>query len=330
MSTITRGVQDVGTFRLDSGHVLQGVQQAWTLTGSLNAARDNAVLLFHSLTGNAEPLGWWPGVVGPGCAIDTDRYAVICANLLGSCYGTTRPPADVPVVPRDMARLAAHLLEELGVDTVLLAAGGSLGGMVTLEWAALEPVPTRAAVVFAAPAAHTAQAIGFNHVQRLAVRMGGTEGLAVARMAATLTYRTAGELATRFGRERREDGRFQVQSYLDHQGAKFVARFDPAAYLTLLDAMDAHDVGHARGGVAAALRGYAGHLVGVGIEGDLLYEPGDVRAWTDAAGAAYRELRSIHGHDAFLLEREPVSAILRDALAVAHVQTSAPVVCPCS
>jgi homoserine O-acetyltransferase len=304
----------VGRFVLECGHVLEDIEQAYTLTGELNAERDNLVVVFHSLTADADPLRWWGDVVGPGRAIDTDRYAVLCANLLGSCYGTTRPPADVMVTPRDMVRMVRRLVDDLGVRSVALATGGSLGGMLTLEWVAEDPSLTRAAVVFAAPAAHTAQAIGFNHIQRQVVRLLGDRGLAIARMAAMMTYRTAAEFEARFARERRDDGCFQMQSYLDHQGEKFVRRFDPDAYLTLLDAMDAHDVGRDRGGIEAALRDYEGALFGVGITGDLLYEPEVVRAWTEATGAEYRLIRSIHGHDAFLLEPEQVGQILREAL----------------
>src|SRR5690606_4475243 len=211
----------VGRFALECGHVLEDIEQAYTLTGELNAERDNLVVVFHSLTADADPLRWWGGVVGPGRAIDTDRYAVLCANLLGSCYGTTRPPTGVLVTPRDMVRLVRRLVDDLGVHSVALATGGSLGGMLTLEWVAEEPSLTRAAVVFAAPAAHTAQAIGFNHIQRQVVRLLGVPGLAIARMAAMMTYRTAAEFEARFARERRHDGRFQMQSYLDHQGEKF-------------------------------------------------------------------------------------------------------------
>lgn len=313
MSPATRRHR-VGRFVLESGRTLEDVEQAYTLTGALNRDRDNLVVLFHSLTGGPDPGEWWPRVVGPGKAIDTERFAVLGTNLLGSCYGTTRPPEDVLVTPRDMARLVRPLVTALGVESVALASGGSLGGMVTLEWAASFPELTRAAVVFAAPAAHTAHAIGLNHVQRQALRLGGDDGLALARMAAMISYRTALELGTRFGRDRRDDGRFQVTSYLDHHGAKLVDRFDRRAYRTLLDAMDAHDVGAGRGGVAAALAGCRGELVGVGITGDRLYEPEAVRSWTEAAGCGYSEIRSPHGHDAFLLEGEQVAGILRGAL----------------
>jgi homoserine O-acetyltransferase/O-succinyltransferase len=313
--TVPEDRHHVGRFFLESGVVLEDVEQAYTLHGELNAARDNLVIVFHSLTGDADPLTWWGSVFGRGRTVDTGRWAVLSANLLGSCYGTTRPPAGVTVTPRDQARLVRRLVADLGVESVALATGGSLGGMVALEWAASFPSLTRSVVVFAAPAAHTAQAIGFNHVQRRAVQLAGEEGLAIARMLAMLTYRTAPELADRFGRERRDDGRFQVQSYLDHQGEKFRARFDRLAYLTLLDSMDAHDVGRGRGGVGPALRAFQGELLGVGIQGDLLYEPREVREWVVAAGADYIEIRSGHGHDAFLLEPDQVGQILGGALA---------------
>lgn len=313
MSTLLRHVS--GPFRLESGAVLERVEQAYTLTGELNAAKDNLVVVFHSLTGDADPLGWWTGVAGSGCVLDPATHAILCTNLLGSCYGTTRPPAGVLVTPRDMARLVKRVVDDLGVRSVALATGGSLGGMVALEWAATFPSLTRAVVAFAAPAAHTAQAIGFNHVQRRILDAAGADGLAIARMAAMLTYRTAEEFEARFGRERRDDdGRFQVQSYLDHQGEKLVRRFDSVAYRTLLDAMDAHDVGRDRGGIAAALRAFGGELVGVGIPGDLLYRAEDVQAWTDAAGCRYEEIHSVHGHDAFLLEPARVAEILDSVL----------------
>ena len=160
MSASTLHRHHVPRFELESGRVLHDVQQVYTLTGTLAPTRDNLVVVFHSLTGDADPVSWWGDVVGPGRAIDTTRYAVLCPNLLGSCYGTTRPPEDALVTTRDMARLVAALVADLDVRSVALATGGSLGGMVTLEWAASFPQLTRAAVVFAAPAAHTAQAIG--------------------------------------------------------------------------------------------------------------------------------------------------------------------------
>lgn len=309
----------VPRFELESGDVLRDVVQAWHREGELNADRDNLVVIFHSLTGSPETLGGWKGtLIGPGKAVDTDRYAVISTNLLGSCYGTTGPAEISPfpaVTPRDQARLVQLLIDELGVRSVALAAGGSLGGMVAMEWAAENPSLARSVALFAAPAAHTAHAIAWNHIQRAAVEAAGERGLEIARMVGMMNYRTAFEQAERFGRRREADGGWSVASYLEHQGRKLRNRFSVDGYVALTRAMDAHDVGRGRGGVAAALRAIEGRLIGVGIPGDLLYAPEDVRAWVDAAGAEYREIASPHGHDAFLLETEQVGAILAEALA---------------
>ena len=313
-------VHPVGRFELESGDVLDNVRQAYFLDGELNQARDNLVVVFHALTGSADAAGdWWPAVIGRGRALDTRRYAVLCTNLLGSCYGTTGPwdPARLPfprVTTRDMARLVHRLVTELGVASVALAVGGSLGGMVAMEWAATFPTLTRGTVVLAAPAAHTAAAIGWNHIQRRAINAAGAEGLEIARMVAMMTYRTADEFEARFGREQSPAGEFAVETYLSHQGRKLLARFDVGSYLTLLDAMDSHDVGRGRGGIGPALRAIRGRLVGVGIPGDVLYSDGDVRGWTETAGAEYREIVSTRGHDAFLLEPEQVGALLSATL----------------
>lgn len=313
--------QFVPEFTLESGEVLRGVRQAYHLDGRLNAARDNLVLVVHALTGSADAAGdWWRAVIGPGLPIDTDRYAVLCTNLLGSCYGTTGPSEpgreDFPrVTTRDQARLIHGLIEELGIGSVALVTGGSLGGMVALEWMAENPSVPRAAVVFAAPAAHTASAIAWNHIQRQAIAAGGERGLEIARMIGMMTYRTAEEQEIRFARGTEEDGRWSIASYLEHHGRKLRGRFDTGSYVALTHAMDSHDVARGRGGIRAALDPLADRLVGVGIPGDLLYSAADVRAWTDASGAAYREIHSIHGHDAFLLEPEQAGRILADALA---------------
>jgi homoserine O-acetyltransferase len=316
-----RNVQLLDRFELESGEVLRNVEHAYFLDGKLNEARDNLVVVFHALTGSADAKGdWWRDVVGSSLAIDTDRYAVLCTNLLGSCYGTTGPsdPARRPfpaVTTRDMARLVGQLVESLHVPSVALAIGGSLGGMVAMEFAATYPALARNVVVLAAPAEHPASAIAWSHIQRRAIATAGDEGLEIARMIAMMTYRTAGELADRFGRDEQEGGGFAVERYLSRQGEKLRARFDVYTYLTLLAAMDSHDVGRGRGGVASALRPVAGRIVGVGIPGDLLYDPVlDVQRWTEEAGAEYREIQSLKGHDGFLLEADQVTALLLEIL----------------
>ncbi len=315
-----RCVQLLDRFELESGEVLRDVEQAYFLDGALNEARDNLVVVFHALTGSADAMDWWRDVVGPDLAIDTNRYAVLCTNLLGSCYGTTGPsdPSRRPfpdVTTRDMARLVGQLIESMHVPSVALAIGGSLGGMVAMEFAATYPALARNVVVLAAPAEHPASAIAWSHIQRRAISAAGDDGLEIARMIAMMTYRTAGELADRFGRGEHEAGGFAVERYLSRQGEKLRARFDVHTYLTLLGAMDSHDVGRGRGGVASALRPVKGRIIGVGIPGDLLYDPLlDVRRWTEAVGAEYREIESAKGHDGFLLEGEQVSLLLREVL----------------
>jgi homoserine O-acetyltransferase/O-succinyltransferase len=305
---------------LQSGEVLREVEQAHHLDGELNEARDNLVVIFHALTGSADAVGdWWREVFGPGRAVDTGQYAVLCANLVGSCYGSTGPadPERRPfprVTPRDMARMIERIVRDLGVNRVRLAAGGSLGGMVALEWAATFPDLTDRTVVFAAPSHHTAAAIGWSHIQRRMIAAAGEEGLEIARMVAMMTYRTAGEFELRFGRQRNGDDRFAVESYLSRHGEKLLERFDVHSYLTLMDAMDSHDVAEGRGGLEAALGPVAERLIGVGIPGDLLYSEEDVLHWVSPIGAEYRQIHSIRGHDAFLLEPDQVGAILLEAL----------------
>jgi homoserine O-acetyltransferase/O-succinyltransferase len=310
-------------FVLEDGTVLRNLRQAYTLVGHLNPDRDNLVLLFHSLTSGPDPRDWWAPVVRQGGALDPGEYAVLTPNLLGSCYGTDALPPGARVTTRDQARLVAGLVHELGVPSVRLAAGGSLGGMVALEWAATFPHLSRAVVSFAAPAAHTAWAIGLNHLQRRALELGAAAGrseagLELARMIAMVSYRTEGEFQERFGREQRDDGAFQIGSWLDHHGRRLRQRFPLEAYAALIDCMDSHDVGRGRGGPGRALRAFAGSLTAVGIPGDRLYPARAVRGWAAAAGARYTAIRSSHGHDAFLLEPRQVARILRRALAAAH------------
>jgi homoserine O-acetyltransferase len=314
-------VQEVPEFTLESGAVLRDVRQAYFLDGELSAAGDNLVVVFHSLSASPDARGeWWSDIIGPGKALDTDRFAVLCANLLGSCFGTTGPATSSlrpfpPVSLRDMVHLVRLLVDHLGVRRVQLATGGSLGGMLALEWAATYPELTASTVAFAAPAALSAYSLGWNHLQRRAIQVAGTQGMEIARMAGMMVYRTPEEFADRFGRETDEEGRFLMWTYLDHHGRRLAERFDPASYLVMLDAIAGHDVGRGRGGSAAALRAARGRVVGVGIPSDRIYLDEEIREWAREAGCEHRALRSSHGHDAFLLEPEQVGAILRDALA---------------
>ena len=307
-----------GDFTLESGETLRDVRQAYRLEGEIDANGGNLVLLFHSLTGSPADLGGWDAFVGPGRPIDTQRFAVLAPNLLGACYGTRflrdagragRPPA---VTTRDMARLAGLLVGDLGVRRLSLVAGGSLGGMVTLEHCATFPEGAAAAISFAAPASPTAWGAAWNHVHRSAIEAAPRSGLALARMVGMLTYRTPGEVERRFRPTVPEA--HPVRDYLDHHGEKLVRRFATKSYLALLDTMDSHDVARGRSSVARTLGAFRGHLLGVGIPGDLLYPPEEVLRWTRECGAGYRELASPSGHDAFLLETDAVGDLLAEAL----------------
>jgi len=329
----------LGEFMTADGQVLRGLRLRYSVVGDTEAARDHGwILVFHALTGSADVEAWWGPLIGPGKALDTSRHAIVAANLLGSCYGSTGPREwasehDEPfpdLSPADLALAHAPLLAQLGVDRLSLVTGGSLGGMVALEWGRRSTVAVDRLVVFAAPAATSAQAIAWNTVQRMAIEAdpawrrgrylpdrGPTLGLAAARALAMITYRSGIEFDARFGRNSsRTEGRFDVDHYLRRQGDKLVARFDAASYIALMRAMDLHDVGKleaAAQSTAARVR----TVVGVGVDTALLYLPGEVRAWIDAYRAAgmdalYREIRSASGHDAFLIEWDQVEEILRE------------------
>ena len=325
----------LGAFETESGVTLEGVTLAYRHDGRGPDAPQ--ALVVHALTGSADAAGdWWAPVIGPGRALDTTRYGVLCANLLGGRYGSTGPTALDPstgqpygdrfpvLTPRDQARALWRLADALGIHRFTLVTGGSLGGMVALEVALARPGRVDVLAPIAAPAATGAMAVAWNHIQLQLIERLGADGLSLARQLAMTTYRSELDFEARFGRRVEADGRWSIASYLDHQGAKLLDRFDPTTYRTLVRAMDAHDIGRGRGGIASALGALARGgttILATGIPGDILYGPGQVRALLDAARAAgvnvrYRELRSTKGHDAFLVEWDQLADILREALAL--------------
>lgn len=324
----------LGPFELDSGAVLGDLVVAWRHDGP-SPDDGPQVLVVHALTGSADAAGdWWAPLIGPGLAFDTTRVGVVSANLLGGRYGTTGPTSRHPtsgrpygrsfpaITVRDQARAQWALLDALGIERLALVTGGSLGGMVALEVALARPAAVDVVVPFAAPAATGPLAIAWNRIQVELIDRLGADGLSLARQLAMTTYRSEVDFDARFGRDLEDDGRPSVVSYLDHQGEKLVERFDGDTYRVLAAAMDRHDVGSGRGGIGAALGRLAPagtRLLGVGIAGDILFGPGQVRALVDAAAGAgvdagYREIRSTKGHDAFLVEWDQLTAILSEAL----------------
>jgi homoserine O-acetyltransferase len=332
---IGAGVVDsarLGPFELESGETLPELIVAFRHDGR-GPADAPQILVIHALTGSADAAGdWWAPLIGSGAALDTDRVGVLCANLLGGRYGTTGPTSRDPrtglpygasfpaITTRDQARAQWVLADALGIERFALVTGGSLGGMVALEVALERPDAVDVVAPIAAPSETGALAVAWDHLQLRLVAALGEEGLSLARQLAMTTYRSEADFDDRFGRRSEGDGRPSIVSYLEHQGRKLVDRFDGETYGALVRAMDAHDIGRERGGVEAALRPLAdtgARLAGVGIQGDILYGPEQVRRLVAAslsAGleAGYREIHSTKGHDAFLVEWDQLTAILGD------------------
>ena len=348
---------------LDCGVPLGPFTLAYQTYGTLNAERSNAVLLCHALTGDQfvvgpHPLtgrpGWWELMVGPGKTFDTDRYFVICSNTLGGCMGTSGPKEinpvtgrpwglDFPVITiRDMVRAQAMLLDHLGIEQLFCVSGGSMGGMQALQWVASFPERCYTAVPIACAAKHSAQNIALNEVGRQAImadpdwRAGRYQehgvnpvgGLAVARMAAHITYLSESALQRKFGRALQDrsnvtygfDADFQVESYLRHQGQSFVERFDANSYLYITRAIDYFDLAAEYDGVLAnAFRGVDTRFCVISFTSDWLYPTAENRAIVRAlaavaANVSFVEVVSDKGHDAFLLDEPDMFETLRGFL----------------
>ena len=334
----TRFLALAGPVELEGGETLPQVTVAYRTWGRLNTAGDNAVLVCHALTGSADLEAWWPGLLGTGKALDPNRDFIVCSNVLGGCYGSTGPTSIDPhtghrysarfpaVSVRDLVRVQAALLDELGVQELSLVLGGSLGGMQVLEWTALHPERVQAAVAISVGARQSPWCIGLSEAQRQAIYadanwQGGdydpalppAGGLAAARMAAMCSYRHWDGVAGRFGRERNAGGIFQVESWLRHHGTKFTTRFDANTYVTLTRIMDSHDLGRGRSGIEAALANIPVPVLVVGSVSDLLYTPGEQQELArHIPDAELAWLESTHGHDAFLIETETLNSRIRE------------------
>jgi len=346
-----------GGLALEFGGRLADVTVAYEKWGTLNHERSNAILVLHALTmdshasGPAGPghvaAGWWDGLIGPGMVLDTDRYFVVCPNVLGGCQGTTGPASPAPdgdaygsrfpiITIRDQVVVEAALADALGIGEWACVVGGSMGGMRVLEWCIGYPERVRRAVVLAVGAAATAEQIALCSLQIRAIRndpafAGGdyytkdaypVDGLSLARGLGQVTYRTARELQDRFGRiaEAEEDpqkgGRFAVESYLEYHGDKLVERFDPNSYIVLSEAMNHHDVGRGRGGVAQALGRVQAEMAVAGIASDRLY-PLELQEELGRLLPGDRPIAVVHsvfGHDGFLIETEQIGALISSAL----------------
>ncbi|MFI1224790.1 MULTISPECIES: homoserine O-acetyltransferase [unclassified Streptomyces] len=354
---------------LESGVRLPGVRLAYETWGQRAADGSNAVLVLHALTGDSHvagpagpghpTAGWWDALVGPGLALDTDRWFVVAPNVLGGCQGSTGPSSPGPdgtpwgslfpyLSVRDQVTAEAMLADVLGIDRWAAVVGGSMGGMRALEWAVSRPERTGSLLVLAAPAAASAEQIAWGSVQVAAIRSdpgwhggdyhdappggGPHRGLGQARRIAHITYRSEAELGSRFGGLAQpgevpgHGGRYRVESYLDHHADKLVRRFDAGSYVTLTEAMNGHDVGRGRGGIARALSRADLPALVAGVDSDRLYPPAQqerLAALLPGAGAP-RTIASPCGHDGFLLETDQVGTLVRELLARAPQPSPAP------
>ena len=358
---------------LDCGVSLTPFTIAYETYGTLNAGKSNVVLVCHALTGdqhvaNRHPItgkpGWWTHMVGPGRPIDTDRFFVICPNVIGGCMGSTGPKdidpktgepygLTFPVITiADMVRAQAMLLDHLGIGDIFCVTGGSMGGMQVLQWAAAYPGRVFSAIPIATAARHSAQNIAFHEVGRQAIIadpewQGGaylkhgttpSKGLAVARMAAHITYLSEAALHRKFGRNLQDrdklaygfDAEFQIESYLRHQGFTFVDRFDANSYLYITRAMDYFDLAADFGGVLAkAFTGTRTRFCVVSFTSDWLFPTEENRQIVHALNAAaanvsFVEIATDKGHDAFLLDEPEMFATLRGFIGSAAEQRGLP------
>ena len=347
---------------LDCGANLAPVDVAYETYGSLNAAKSNAVLIVHALSGDAHAAGishetgkpgWWDNSIGPGKAFDTEKYFVICSNVLGGCRGTTGPASVNPetgapyamsfpgITIPDMVRLQKKLVDHLGIRRLLAVSGGSMGGMQALQWTVAYPESVVAAIPIATTARHSAQQIAFNEVGRQAImsdpdwNQGNyydgkppARGLSVARMVGHITYMSDESMREKFGRRLRDKQSygfdlsidFEVESYLRYRGAQFVDRFDANSYLYITKAMDYFDLANGHGSMAEALSAAVARFLVISFTSDWLYPSYQSLEVVNALrgrnrDVAYCELSSNYGHDAFLVDIGEQTEILRGFLA---------------
>ncbi len=348
--------QDPHPFMTEGGKLLSPVTLAYETYGTLNAGKSNAVLVLHALTGDAHAAGfhegeknpgWWDNMIGPGKAFDTNKYFIICSNVLGGCRGSTGPSSINPltetpyglqfplITVKDMVDAQRHLIDYLGIDRLLAVAGGSMGGMQALQWVASFPDRVRSVIPIATTATHSPQQIAFNEVGRQAIMADpnwndgdyyGCElpakGLGVARMLGHITYMSDLSMSEKFGRRLRNgqatfsfDPNFEVEGYLQYRGENFIKRFDPNSYLYITKAIDYFDLGNGLG-LQEALRGVKARILVIAFKSDWLYpayQSQDIARACKRAGieATYAELHSTWGHDAFLIEVEEQAHLIK-------------------
>jgi len=340
-------------FLMESGELLKNVSVAYETYGKLNEEGTNAIIICHALTGDSHASsynfpdsreGWWDGIIGINKAFDPEKYFIVCSNFLGGCYGTTGPASINPttgkpynfnfpqMTVRDMVNLQYKLIKYLNINRIKTITGGSLGGMQTLEWVLMYPEIVDSIIPIAVGAKHSAWAIGLNEIQRKAIMEDPDwnngnyieqpkKGLSTARMLAMMSYRSTESFEQKFGREIRHQSEneskpfFQVESYLRYQGQKLVDRFDANTYLYITRAMDLHDVTKNRGTLEETLSKIKAPTLSIGIDSDLLYPTSEQKEIARLIlNSKYFEIKSLHGHDAFLIEFDQLNRAIKEFL----------------
>ncbi len=305
---------------LDCGEILDDLSIRYTTYGKLNQTKNNVIWIFHALTANSDPVEWWPGIVGEGEAINPEDHFIVCANMLGSCYGTTGPKnSKFPLITiSDMVAAHKLLRKHLGIKKIHLGIGGSMGGQQLLEWAVQEPELFVNIVPLATNAFHSPWGIAFNEAQRMALEnIDPSKGLETARAIAMLSYRNYETYAkSQLDVDQRWD-HFSASSYQRYQGEKLRKRFTLESYHTLSKAMDTHHLGRHFGSAEAALKRIKSHALVIGIDTDILFPLHEQKFIADHIPNSKLEvIHSNYGHDGFLIEAAQLSALLKDLLKV--------------
>jgi len=356
----TKTVTFAEPFVMRNGEILPDLAIAYETYGSLNAEKDNAIWVCHALSGDAHcagryaeasKYGWWHTLIGPGKKLDTDKYFVICSNVIGGCSGSTGPSStnpktgkpyglDFPIITiADMVAAQKRLLDRLGIARLHAVIGGSMGGMQALQWAVSYPDVVRNLVAVATCVRHTAQQIAFNEVGRRAIvsdpnwkegHYYGTEGpalgLSVARMIGHITYLSETSMMNKFGRRVREthadkfEPAFEVETYLSHQGSAFVGRFDANSYLYITKALDTFDLASESGTLEDSLARFKGRTLLISFSSDWLYPPVQLKEIATAirkkqGAVTYCEIETDYGHDSFLLKNDQMESLIEGFLA---------------
>lgn len=322
-----------GILELESGEQLNGFDIAYTTQGHLTPAKDNVVWVIHALTGDANVQEWWNGLVGEDKFYDPSKHFIVCANLLGSCYGSTNPLSENPstgqpyyydfpnLTTRDLAKTLEALRIHLGISNIHTLIGGSLGGQVALEWAYTLGETVKNTIILASNAKTSPWIIGFNESQRMAIGAdatwgeknpdAGKKGLEAARAIAMISYRHPQDFALKQSEIGEKLDDFRISSYLRYQGQKLANRFNAFSYWILSKAMDSHDIGRGRGSVEKALSEIHCRVLAIGVDRDLLFLKEESQMIAQyAQKGTYREIQSAYGHDAFLIEYSQLQYIL--------------------